>query len=581
MPRQEVGDDIQHEYTQAEKVVTDIANNGFTWTDREALFRHRYKDEREATKSVYSSGELQGIVLDKACRIMAQNFTGRFDMLDEEDIASIIAANLLFHEHIIPNANQGGDFLTKERQVNVYSNVYGTMPVYVDWVVGDKYKGPDFQLVHPRRFKPQPGKYVIEDMDYCFVDTFKTLKWLEQRVKAFPEVWGSAQSVLDEYSSGNPSIPSAKTLVMTDEERRVLDAKKGLWLVHRFDSNGDWTVYDRATGVIALQVKDWNPGIPMVDKHTIPMIDSYYGLGDYERGETSQKTLDTLMRRYLDGVDMSIDPPAIMDPEDVIMSSIIRGPRKNWFVKNGKVDGIQFPTISPRGIDTFQTTHAIVKSNILNLSATTDTSVPKSVDPGMGKTPEALKLQANREGARDSWDRYMQERFHEKLADKMMALVVKRGGVGGASIRNVESAIRRIGRNFEDKDIAIFESGKIDDSVLKGKSFRYSADPDSSSKQPGGTEDLLAILSFIEKNPDAKQSLLNSGTTIDYGEALKRLAIDKKIPDWHKIIIKSTQPESVPGTGDAGLQDGQVPPEQTMVPMIPEMATDMQQPQTL
>ncbi len=550
---EKISDDILQEYSEAEKAVKDVADSGFTWDDRESLFYHRYKDKRENTKSVYSSGELQGLVIDKSCRIMAQLFSGRFHLDDENDIASIIAANLVFHEHIIPNDRQGGDFLTKERMVNVFSNVYGTMPVFVDWIQTDAYKGPGSVLIHPRRFKPQPGKYVIDDMDRLFVDAFPTIKWLADRVKNFPEIWGEGgKKVLAEYSGGNPSIPNTDSLMMTIEERRALQTKKGLWLVHVFDSNGDWKLIDKVTGITIIDEREWNPGIPIVDKQTIPLLDRYWGLSDYERGETSQKTIDTLIRMYLDSVAISINPPAIMDPEDVVMSSIIRGSSKNWFVKDGKVEGIKFANVSPKGTETFQSTYGIVKGNLLSLGATTDTSVPKSVDPGFGKTPEALKQQANREGARDNWDRYMQERFHERLADKMMAMVVKRGGVGGASIRNISDAIRRIGINFEDKDIAIFANGKVDDNLLKDRTFRYTVDEGSSGKLPGGAEDLLGILKLIEESPDMKESLRNSGKQVDYGEVVKRIAIDKKIPDWDKIVIDSVNPESVPGIGEGG-----------------------------
>ncbi|HHH12567.1 MAG TPA: hypothetical protein ENJ77_01675 [Candidatus Moranbacteria bacterium] len=61
---------------------------------------------------------------------------------------------------------------------------------------------------------------------------------------------------------------------------------------------------------------------------------------------------------------------------------------------------------------------------------------------------------------------------------------------------------------------------------------------------------MFSILQSIAGNAQVMQSLEASGKTINWGEAIKRLAIDEGVQDWDKIIVDKTAPESVDGVGD-------------------------------
>ena len=571
-----VSDDIISRYSEAAAAHKEAAESGFPWDEREELFFYRYKHkgEEERTRSTYSTGELQGIVLDSVCRVMAQMPTGRFRRSEGTELAHIIAANLIYHEHIIPNANQGGDFFTKSRQVNLYSKVYGTMPVYVDWIESERYTGPDMVLIHPRRFKPQPYKYTIEDMDYAFVDSIYSKQRLEDLIKDYPEVWGNAGSALNsETTLGG----SESDILLTNEERKNVKEGKAIVIRHYYAANGDGQAYDPVSKHLLINEKDWNPGLPLVDKQTIPLLDRYWCLCPYEQGETPQKSIDTLVRMYLDSVEYSLEPPIVMDPRNVVLSTI-GWRKKHWFAKKGKVNEILPQKVSPQGLATFQTTHGIIKANLLSLGATTDTTVPKDVDPGHGKTPQALKMQAEREGARDSWDRYMQERFLEKFAEKSMALVVKRGGIDGVNIENVEEALKKIKMQYENEDVSfIGENGKIDEDAMKEipESLKYEVDEGSTAKKTDGAEKLLGLVSMIEKNPEFKQGIEDSGKKINYGELANRVAIETGVQDWEEILIDVEKPDSVAGIGEDGET---IAPEGEDMPQMPVPVPEVESP---
>lgn len=573
----QVADDIFANFTYAEKLKKASMTSGFTWSDREQLFYGIYKSPEETAKSNYSTGELQSLVLDSACRVMAQMPTGRFNGLVDATVAKVIAANLVYHEYILPNARTGGDYFTKQRQANIYSKVYGTMPAFADYIESKEYTGPDLILIHPRRFYPQPGKYAIADMDWCFVDTFVTKEWLEARSKSSPKIW-----IKELISELNPSTVDVTSL--TTEEQKGSAEKKYIVLRNYFNRNGDWMLYEAVSRKVIIDEKDYWPGIPLVEKQTVPVIDRYWGLSDYERGETPQKSIDALVRKYLQAVDKSIDPTTIVDPEDMVMSSV-GVDNKFWFAKEGKVNSVRVLENAPQGLATFQTTYQIMRANLMSLGAQTDTTVSSSSDVTFGKTPEALKMQGNRMGARDSWDQYMQEKFLEDCANMMMKVASKRG-MGKVKIPSIEKALEKIKNAYPDKELETFRNGIVDEKLLSDLCVRYKVDEGSTQKKDDAGQKMMSLLTMISGNKEIMADLATSGKKINWGEAIKRLSIENGIVDWEKILVDSgVDPNAADGVGDAGgtvvPQPGQIVPP-VAVPTLPVMPpTAVPQPQNV
>lgn len=558
----ELSSDIQLDFTDAETQKKSDMTTGFKWTDREELFYGIYKGEDEKGSSNYSTGELQGLVLDSACRVMAQMPTGKFKNINVEDVAKAIASTLLYHEVIIPNANTGGDFFTKQRQANLYSKVYGKMPAFIDYVEGEDYSGPDLVLVHPRRFFPQPGKYSIHDMDWCFVTTFVTKQWLQDRAKASPKIWN--KDVIDALE-----LAGVDQNLLTAEEKNNEQKRKSIVIVHRFTKEGDWVIFEKESKKIIVDEKDCWPGIPMVEKRTIPVLDRYWDLCDYERGETPQKAIDALVRNYLRAVDKSIDPTTIIDPKGMVMSSV-NEENKFWFAKDGKTREPRVLENAPRGLATFQSTYNIMKANLMSLSASTDTSVGSGSDVGFGKTPEALKMQGEREGARDSWDRYMQERFLEDTANMMLKVASKRG-MSGIKIEEIGPAIEKIKSAYPQESLEQFKGGEISDELIQDLKIKYEVDEGSTAKKSDAGEKVMLFLEKISENQAIMDSFEEENKKINWGEVVKRMAIDNGIQDWDKIVTVKDDPQAIDGIGDEDKTlEEEIPPLETEQQVIPQ-----------
>ena len=566
-------EEISEQYSSAEKSHKEIRDGGFTWNQREDLFLGRYKHSKEDTKSILSTGELTTLAIDGACRVMAQLPSGRFYNYNG-NTGSNMVMNLVFEHYVMPNANTGGPILLKHRMVDLYSRVYPYIPCFVDWKVTDKYVGPDMIVIHPRRGRPQPGKTAIEDMDWHFIDTEVSKQFLQDKLKADPDgkVWKNVQAVLDSADDEGPGTPTDDR--SPDQSNKT---KTGITIRHRLNSKGDWQVYAPFTkqDLLLVDVKDYFPGIPMSIKTQYPSLDKLGGINDFDRGEMTQKTIDSSIRMALDGVELSNHPPMVMDPEDVVLSSIVRQPKSKWFVKNGKVDSIKMQNLSPQGFNTFQGFYQILKGNILSLGAQTDTAVASSVDPGFGRTPEALKMQGAKQGSRDAWDTFMMEQFIERTYTIMANMIAKKG-LNEIAFKLIGKSIKKIQEEYPGEDYAKLlgpefltnGSVQIDPKILEGE-YRYIIDEGSTLMKNDDTgQKLMSYVKMYNEFAASKQRF-------NQGEAFKRALIDDGIKDAEKIIVTEQDPSSVAGVGSAGstVDPGAAPgaPGEAPAPQGPDL----------
>ncbi len=169
------------------------------WREKESILLGRTLDEgTPTTKSRVFDPRLSTYIFERASRVMAQNPTGSVQVFSKKDTGKNLILNALLKNFVIPNANSQFDLLTKTRLWDVYSNVYGSFGVLVDWVVKDDYVGPDFMLIPIRNLVFQPGVQSFNDSDYVFVVSYVSKNWLETRDK---KTWKNIDKLLDSVKS--------------------------------------------------------------------------------------------------------------------------------------------------------------------------------------------------------------------------------------------------------------------------------------------------------------------------------------------------------------------------------------------
>lgn len=551
---------FEHVFEHYNKSWDDLVNpNLNSFTEKEALLIGRPLDSvtLQETNSGVFDPRLSTISLERCGRVMAQNPSGKSLALGSGDKGKNMLMNLLLEKWVLPNANSQFSFLIKSRLWDLYSLMYGAMFALADRVETDNYSGADFWLLPIRHCRPQPGKFSIKESDHFGVSTWVSPEWLAGRNK---DTWKNVDKLLALCKGDKSSPPGEKnanerTFIEQDRQPSVSSSKDfkqiEIYTEYRKDR---WITVAPAFENAKLTLRDIeNPHgddtLPIIAKYAFPLMDSIYGLGEFERGKTLQYALNSLWNLYLDGVKMSIFPPIQMEADGVVMSSILMEPAAKW-LKTKPNSSIDVFNATPQGINTFQNTYQYLTAAIQNLAGTTDTGTSQSVDTTLGKTPQALKLQANREGTRDSWDRFMMEESLQDLMTKFVNLTAN--GIDKTvelrlfakeieEIKKVYPDIVEMGEGDERGKVSIskkqFENTKFDYQIAKGSTYKA----DQAQEQ----ENLTAILNFTIQNWQViEPAMAKKNKKIDLGELYQRSLITSGVQDWDKIVV-DLSPEDI------------------------------------
>lgn len=569
-------------------------HNSFEDKEKILLSQPLGKITKEETKTKLTDPTLLSAVIKQNNTTMAQMPSGKITALTKENKGKSLFMDLIFHNHVIPNATSQYDVFTKLWLLSFYRKVYGSMGVLVDFVKGGGYgngnAGPDFTLLPIRSIIPQVGKYTETDCDYLYVRSRVSKKWLENRKE--DEKWKNIDKILEKKGDFTMEYNASSYVERKTEAGMV--KRDEYEIITRYEPD-KWTTFHPGTREILREMGNpqKNDQIPVIMCHAYPLLDRFIGLGDFERGMDLHASLGSLVSLYLDGVKVGIFPNLKIDPGAIENWSEIKqfgiGPGQIWLMKSQLFDKLEQMDVKP-DLSTFRSTYQFLKASILTLTNTTDTSINQNTDPGFGKTPQALKMQSFSQGMQTQFDRRMLEIATEKIFDRMIDLVSKRQEkpmklyLGKADLKAVEEIAPDVVEMFEVGDM-----GKvtIKPTHISNVDYRYEIDAGSTVKKDEILENqtLTEILGFVMKIPGAMQAATQGGTVplgdkqINLGELIKRWVISSGITDWDKIIVDNEQGENVLNmenpqvaqavSGALAPQNGQMPPAGVQAPQAP------------
>ena len=538
------------------------------WDEYENMFHGYVGDDLSQTaKSQIFDPKLSTLLLDRSARVMSQLPVGKVKAISKNDEGASRVMNLMIDKYILPNANAQFDFLTKTRMIDLYSNLYGNYFGLIDWVVRDDgYVGPDMWLINIRDVFPQVGAISIEDSDYIIVRSWKPLSWFEGlgKNKTFKNISKVVNKLKDK--SGDKSARgsvSKSTRENVDYSSDVPAKGKGYFEVLSMYEKDRWTDFVPSAEEFIRDSKNPhdNEELPVVNKYSIPLMDDFMGMGDFERGASMQYGINSLWNLYLDAVKVSIFPPVLLDADKIADASSIKwASAAKWLMKNGGAAvGARTLNLTPQGINTFSNTYQAMTASILNMFGTTDTSISEKVDPGLGKTPQALKMQAQRENARDNVDRFYMEQFLTKVIKKFVNMMSNKA-TGNVTFRMFEDEIKEIEKAYPDvKDMYDEKSGKISVDKSKFGSIIYDYEIVSGSTyavdQKEQQKNLINLLTVLTENmqqgPEGVtspmiESLRAEGKEVSIGELFTRILANSGIQDWDKIVFDNQEENQKP-----------------------------------
>lgn len=519
---------FEYEYKKQYQEDWDLHRNYInTFDPYEAMLISQVYDSVSGTvdNSQVTDSYAMTLAKERSDRVIAKLPEGETKSVGRADVGKAIFMDIIRQKWVYPNANAQRPFLEKLNLWQLYSSVYGYMPMFYDWnVSASGYVGPDCWLWSPRNLVPQQGKVSIEDMDYVTALTWVGKKQLQDMLDEDgdkTETGGWKKDAIRELIeiAGNEKTDSdADKDSLVSRERNPEGAKKGICLATRYESgeDGEWVTFapDHAcVEVRRIKNPHKNGRIPFVVKYSQPLFDSFYGLGDFQRAKPLQFARDGIRNFYFKAVKMNLVPPIVANANGVMKHTL-----------DYRAGGVMLETIpnsirrletSTAGLSTYQAVQSDLTGSLLSLYGTQNASIPgaEALNPSQGKTPAAINNYTEKEATRDGAERRHLESAIEQLTDGFNSLIVNIG-TEEIPISLFQDDIQNIIDSGMDDILDMFVGGKfepdqtmtagdirIDPASLKGVEYRFNIATDSTVKLSKDTQlnELERLMTNIAK----------------------------------------------------------------------------------
>ncbi len=513
------------------------------------------------------------LAIERAARVVGKLPKGVVQAVAKADEGKAAFMDILRQKWIYPNANAQHPLETKLRLWQLYSSVYGYMPMFYDWNVSNTgYVGPDCWLWNPRNLVPQQGRVSIDDMDYVTALTWVSKKYLKGVLKKEQEADGwdrDALKVLVELAENATSDADQDKDTQVDRDRVPGGSKKGICLATRYEAgeDGEWVTFapdHSCTEVRRIKNPHKNGRIPFVIKYSQPLFDSFYGLGDFQRAKPLQFARDGLTNFYFKGIKMNLIPPIIANANGVLKHTIDY--REGAVMMETIPNSIRRLETSTAGLATYQGAQQNLTGSLLSLfgSQNASMSAAETLNPSQGKTPAAISMYNDKEATRDGQERMYLELAVEQLTDGFFSLVTNIGTeeIPVALFSEDIEAITKSGLSdvtdlFYDLEPNETLTGgvlRVKPEALKGVEYRFNIDPGSTSKinkdnQKIALESLIGNLAkFQNVFKDDKrikinwgELLKNYGDIIDVPNAMEYVTVDAGPSPEEEALMQENQ----------------------------------------
>lgn len=515
-----------------------------------------------------SDAALSTLAYERQARVTAQLPTGRVYGMTKQGHKKATLLNVTLNNYIIPGADDQFEMLIKLRLWGVYASVYGSMPMFYDYRVDKRYIGPTCYLVDPRCIAPVEGMHNIQQAG-GYISTIMHVTELEEILERPKTSYDKAKiRQLIKYIKDDKNRPSKdnnqqKTNTTVGQRYDLSNANDRCEIVTKY-THGRWVSfapdfanYEQGTDLIIRDMENPHKSgrIPIVMRHCFPLLNSFFGLGDFERGMKIQKAKDSIINLFLEGAKNRVYPPLKMIDSLLTPSTIRYQAGSKWKVKQqNAVEAMQF---GQAPLAEFQATYAALQGMLQNQFGTSTTEISQQDGgPSLGKTPEALKMQSARENARDTWDRFMGEIATQELFEGMLNLLCVKMEKP-VNLRVFEDDLAALGyaaaapgpdgkETPESKidGLEVFEGGKVGKLTLSKKElqdeagYNYLIDANSTMKQDAEEQFQALMLTWklMHETPGLIPSLAQKGQEYNEADHLKKIFIAAGITDWEKIL---------------------------------------------
>lgn len=568
-----------------------------------------YDDVSRETKNGLTDSATAILYLERSARVAGQLPEGETQALGKKDRGKGVFMDILRTNWIYPNANAQNELETK-LYLWVYNSRKYPMPMYYDLNTSPSgYFGPDCWLQNPRNFIPQNGLVNVEEMDYCHNIAYKSPRYFEDLLEAEKKKEKSDWDIetleeliepIKNYSRGvDPQRDTKQNQDKQGTDRRLIA------IATRYESGpeGRWVTFlpDFSFRIIRnIENPHKNSRIPFVVLSS-PSYDNYYGTSDFQRSQPMQMANDGITNFSFQFLKKNLAPRMAVNAQTIIPHTM-QGKPGEVVEFNGPPEW-KSEDVNAAGLTHFQAMKGMILGAIQSIGGTTDTrqNAESSMDPGMGKTPEALRMIQSRESTRDNQDRKFYEAAVRKLIDGWMSIIPTISQK--IPVDMLEQDIMEIAEVHEDvldlfktpkegdkrlkknPDSPLIKSGmvgfteaesgkqvqfRIDPDKLKGMEYRFQIRQNSTAKKTKEEQlsSLLDMVKFLGQMPNELQGYREStGKTMDMQVIIDAFQALGDVPNLEKLFVQVEQP------GEQQQQQAeqeQQPQDPNQVPMTPQ-----------
>lgn len=505
-----------------------------------------------------TDGTTASIIRKTPHRIIQQLPTGKVRSAADDWLS--LVAEFIYYDKIIPNANEDYALLQKCWSVVERFLTFGYCATYTPFVEHGGYFCPDLRLVYWGDVFLQPGKLSDTDSSYIFLRSWWQTADIDALIEAQNKInkenrtWDVAA-----LRKVKKQVSAKDNTAKTPAEREMqINSEGGVELITGFQRgvNADFITFHVSSGEIVRTKKNKDPRGEMPVSFAYGDIDGSnpFGRSIIELVGGLQNLMDAEMQMYQYNRALQLNPPLIK-----------RGnfsKNKVKFAPNVIIDVGSDPNaiVEPLKIDTtalanFPNNYGLMKSQMLNLLASPDTSISSDVgNPGFSKTPQGVEASRANLSVDDNYVRKQFETWYERWSETAInTYFAEREGVEELQLdKKTISKLMKLAEEGKFNPALINEEGKIriNYSTATG-ALKFEVDASTSKmadeiQQLESYQGLVGLLSktdFLKAlvPPEKQMELWNAIVNTSGVKAPDELILSKE--DKDKAIERMNQPE--------------------------------------
>lgn len=533
---------------EASATYTDSLTEPFPEFER--IARNKPKDSIPEEYPKTTDGTTASIIRKSGRRIVQQLPTGKIESDDPEAWLPIVA-EFIYLTKILPYANLDYDLIQKCWSVIERGLTYGTCAVYTPFLDHDGVFTSDMKLIYWGNMKLQPGKpsgyacdYVFmrewwqkEDVDVLIERENKHIKEAKENNEIYEPTWD-----IEALKNLSDSITSKDDKALTAHEKDRNLESEVIEIVYGFQKGvgANFYVFNPENKSILRTKENRDP------RGRMP-IDWFYSDTDGEnplgRGVVEliggmQNLIDSEVQMYQYNRALMLNPPIIK--RGSFNKSRIK------YVPNAIIDlgddanaSIDTLKIDTQALSNFPNNYGLMKSQMLNLISSPDTSISAEAgNPGFSKTHAGVQAQQETVSIDDNYLRKMFDALWENWSETAINIhFAEREGVEELQLdKKTADSIRKLIE--EDKVPADFinEDDKVMidyTSATSALKFRVDA---SSSKKKSDSEQADTIGLLLER-AEASPILSSIVPQDKFAAAWNALVSASGVEDPENLII--------------------------------------------